>query len=208
MDIERRVKTAAWSLSLVVALIAVFAWGNFVHWRFNSNYRWFPMFGLLAYSIMWSHYMAVAMRLHFRLEKSVMKKYFALTSGAVLMFILLHPGLLVWQLWRDGYGLPPESYLENYIAPGLKVVGLFGSISLVIFLIFELHRVFGERKWWRFVQYGSDAAMVLIFIHALRLGSLMNTWFRYVWYFYGASYVFGLLYIYIQNSKVNKEVSL
>ncbi len=202
---QQRVRLLAWSLSLVVSAIALLAWGNFIRWQLDSSYRLFPLFGLMAYSLMWSHYMAAAVKLHLNLDKEVLRKYFSYTSGAVLGFILLHPGLLAWQLWRDGLGLPPKSYLDNYVAPSLKWAAILGMIGLIIFLSFELHRWWGERKWWRFIQYASDAGMVLIFIHVLKLGSLMTGWFKYVWYFYGTTYAVALLYMYVFNAKASKE---
>lgn len=201
---ERHVKTIAWSLSVIVTAIATYAWGDFINWRFNSSYRLFPLFGLLAFSIMWSHYIAVALRIRYKPEKGNLKKYFSYTSKAVLVFILLHPGLLIWQLWRDGLGLPPKSFLENYVNPSMKGAVILGTISFFVFLSFELHRVYGRRSWWKYVQYGSDVAMVMVFIHGLRLGSLMNGWFRYVWYFYGITYLTALLYTYIQKAKLKE----
>jgi hypothetical protein len=74
-------------------------------------------------------------------------------------------------------------------------VVLLGMASLLVFLAYELRRWFGKRPWWRFVGYASDAAMLTVFYHGLRLGStLQSGWFNYVWLLYGATLVGSLMY--------------
>lgn len=199
MDSAKRLNWAAWGISLAAAGLAVVVWGQALDWRVIgiSSYKLFPLLGLLAFSLMWSHYIASALRRHFGLDKSVLAKYFEVTSLVVLLAIVLHPGLLIWQLWRDGLGLPPGSYLQNYVAPALRWAAALGSVSWLAFIAYEFRRKFGTRKWWRFVQYASDAAMLGIFFHALNLGShLQSGWYQYVWYFYGITLVATLLYSY------------
>src|SRR5437588_344845 len=73
------------------------------------------------------------------LDFTVLKRYFALTSYAVLVLICLHPGLLVYQRFRDGFGLPPGS-VGSYVGPRLGWLTLLGLVSLLVFLAYELHR--------------------------------------------------------------------
>lgn len=176
----------AWSLSLSTCLVALLAWGHDYAWHiFPVNiYVLFPLLGLLAYGLMWAHYIAGTIRELLGLDKQVLARYFKLTSFAVLVLICAHPSLLIYQRFRDGYHLPPGSY-ESYVAPGLGWVTLLGTASLCVFLAFEFYRVFGKRSWWHFVQDASDVAMVAILYHALRLGGqLKHGWFRYVWLLY------------------------
>lgn len=190
---------AAWGTSAVAVGLAVLAWGQGYGWKANSTYQLFPLFGLLAFSLMWSHYFASALRLYLKQEKTVLNSYFEATSLLVLIALLLHPGLLAWQLWRDGQGMPPASEL-NYVQPALKGAVIIGMISWLVFLAYELRRKFKALRWWRYVQYASDVAMLLIFTHALRLGGqLQEGWFRGVWFFYGASLLIVLLYIYAKR---------
>ena len=195
-------RITAWSISFVVILLAFVAWGEHLQWQFThlTTYDVFPLFGLLAFSIMWSHYMAVELSWQFKItDKAVLYQYFRVTSFVVLAAICLHPGLLIWQLWRDGQGLPPSSYL-HYVKPGLRFAVLLSTASLFIFLAYELKRWYGTRKWWRFVGYASDLAMLAIFIHSLTLGTqIVGGWFRGVWFFYGASLVVVLLHKYIRK---------
>src|SRR2546430_72150 len=112
-------QSIAWALSLGVAALAFIVWGRSYAWQFGhlSVYQIFPLLGLTAWSLMWSHYMAAIIRQLFGLDFAVLKRYFKLTSFAVLVLICLHPGLLIYQRFRDGFGLPPGSY-ESYVGPG------------------------------------------------------------------------------------------
>jgi len=180
----------------------MYVWGSSNAWHLAhlSIYQIFPVLGLLAFSIMWSHYMTGFFRKN--LLKTVnLESYFRYTGYVVLLAILLHPGLLIYQRFRDGFGLPPHSY-ESYVAPGMAWITLLGSVSLLTFLAFELHRWFKDRSWWKYVIYAGDAAMLAIFYHGLRLGTQLHVaWFRYVWYFYGSSLMAYLIYSYYLRIK-------
>lgn len=192
----------AWSLSLITVFMAIMVWGSDLRWQFNklSSYRLFPLFGLIAFSLMWCHYIIAALRLYLKVPKGITKSYFEVTSLAVLAAILAHPGLLWWQLWQDGFGLPPFSYLEHYVAKKLAWVAILGTISLVIFLAYEFRRFYGDRTWWRYVQYASDVAMLLIVYHGLRLGkNIQDGWFVAIWYLYAVTLIISLGYIYWQK---------
>lgn len=172
-------------------------------------YQIFPVFGLLAFSLMWAHYIMAALRQYLGLPKETLKSYFEITSFFVLLCLIMHPGLLIFQLWRDGLGLPPFSYLNNYVAKKNAGAVWLGTIGLVIFLAFELHRWFGDRKWWRYIQYASDVGMGLIFIHALKLGrQLQPGWFRMLWWTYGISLLGALAYIYVVKHNVIEGVDV
>lgn len=190
---------ACWAIGLGVAGLAIVAWGQSLRWRFDGPlaYLLFPLCGLLAFSLMWSHYVAGVLRRVGKAEKAAIQTYLSLTGYAVLLLICLHPGLLIWQLWRDGFGLPPDSYLQNYVAPSLRWVAMLGTVSLIIFLAYELKRWFKDKLWWKYIVYAGDLAMVAIFYHALRLGTQTQAgWYKWVWLFYGITLVGSLGFIY------------
>lgn len=191
-------QVVAWSLVTIVSLIAIISWGSFYQWHLLplSVYQLFPLLGLVAFSIMWSHYMVTLMRSSWSIKKVVLANYYSWTGYTVLILICLHPGLLVYQRFKDGYGLPPGSY-EHYVAPGLGWVTLLGTASLFVFFAFELHRFFSKSNWWHYVADASDLAMLFIVYHGLRLGTqLQHGWFRIVWLFYFATLIVALIYKY------------
>lgn len=183
-------------LSAFVSVLAVVAWGESMRWRFGhlSTYQLFPLFGLLAFSLLWAQYAVLALLRVWAQPIAPLQRYFTVSGYFVLGALLLHPSLLVWQLWRDGFGLPPESYLKHFVAPGLEWVALLGTFSLFLFLAYELHRVFGDRSWWRFVFYASDVAMAAVLYHGLRLGSTLQAgWYRGVWFVYAVTFAAALI---------------
>ncbi len=199
----------AWSISLAVCAVAIVVWGMNYEWQLLpiNNYVLFPLLGLLAFSVMWSHYIAGAIRELAGLDKTTLRRYFETTSMAVLVLICLHPGLLIYQRFRDGYGLPPQSY-ESYVRPGLGWITLLGTASLLVFLAFEFRRIYGERSWWHFVTEAGDFAMLAILYHGFRLGGQLQTgWFRYVWLFYTVSLMAVLIRNYYNKYFRGKPLS-
>lgn len=181
------IRAKAWTVSGLVGLLAIVAWQDNLKWQFSNltTYDWFPLFGLLAFSLMWAHYVAAYFRDSAGLAPEALAQYFRITSYVVLICLLLHPGLLIFQLFQDGAGLPPGSY-QNYVAPGLAWVVTLGFISLGVFLAFELHRVFKDRSWWHWVADASDVAMLAILYHGWQLGSSFQVeWFKKMWLLYG-----------------------
>lgn len=202
----RDLQIFAWGSAGFAFLAGLFAWGQTFKWQFfMSNYTLFSLFGLVAFGLMWSHYVTAAVRQYFKLGKEITQNYFEITSLIVLTAILLHPGLLAYQLWRDGAGLPPASEL-HYLGPKKEVYILMAMISLCLFLAYELRRWFKDRSWWKYIQYLTDIAIVMIYIHALNVGGqLQQGWYRTVWYFYGITLAGSLGYIYYKKLAPTKE---
>lgn len=193
------VQLTSWAISMVAAVAVFISWGHSYYWQIYNSYQLFPIFGMLAFTLMWGHYIASVIRQLFGLEKEVLKSYFEITSGMVLVFILMHPGLLAWQLWRDEGLLPPGSEL-NYAGPALKGYILLAMVSLVVFLAYEFYRKFGDRPWWKYIAFMTDLAMVAVLIHALKVGShLQQGNLRNLWVFYGVTLVVSLGYIYYKK---------
>lgn len=199
-----QLQAVAWSLSAVVVILAVVAWGQSYKWPFGnlSTYIVFPVLGLTAFSLMWTHYIMALLRMLHGYDRDVLHTYAEVTSFVVLICILLHPGLLSWQLWRDGLGLPPGSEWK-FVGHSLQVAVTLGMISWFAFLAYELRHWFVKKNWWKYVQYASDIAILLIFYHALMLGSqIRHGWYRGVWWFYGITLVASLIYIYYSKLHV------
>ncbi len=206
--LELYCQIVAWTLSLVASVLAIVFWGHDYHWQILpiNNYVLFPLLGLLAFSLMWSHYMAGALRLLLGLKPAVLSLYFKITSSIVLVLLFLHPGLLIFQRFRDGNGLPPGSY-ESYVRPGLGWVTLLGTVSWLVFMAFEFRRIFGKRSWWHFVTEAGDVAMLAIVYHGLRLGQQLHGWFLGVWWFYAVALVAVLVNkYYVRYFQVRRQV--
>lgn len=210
MNDKKLVQIFAWTSSSVVALMSVIIWGQNINGDLGSlsTLTIFPVLGLIAFSVMWSHYMVSVARQYLGVDKSVLKRYTQTTSYVVLLAILLHPGLLIYGLFIQGDGLPPDSYLNHYVAPGAAWAVMLGTLSLLISLAYEFHRKFGQTAWWKYVGYATDAAMIALLFHALKLGNnlQMGTTLRYVWYFYAVTLVGALAYIYAKKYRATQKI--
>lgn len=186
-------RVAVWALTFLSVLAAVVVW-----WPATGNlttYALFPLFGLLAFSLMWTHYISGALRRYVKLPDGILKTHFQITSYIVLFCILVHPFLLEFQLYLDGFGLPPQSLLDVY--PGIieRLAILAGVVALVFFLAFELHRLYKERSWWKYIEWANIGAMLLILWHGFTLGGeLRSPWFQVVWLTYAVTFVAAVTY--------------
>lgn len=193
----RLANIAATFLTLISAGLAVYAWrsdhsGPLDH---MSPYSFFPLFGLLAFSLLWCLYTVSAASKYLEAPEGTFNRYYQIVGYAVLAAIVTHPTILVVQLYRDGFGLPPGSY-SAYVAQGMEWVALLGTASWFVFLLYELHRWFDKRGWWKWIVYLNDLAMLAILYHSLTLGAdLQTTWLRYLWFFYGVMLVIYLIYL-------------
>lgn len=201
--IRKQFDVIAWVIALGALFTVFAAWAQHHSWHFVGlgSYDIFPLFGLVAFSLMWGHYMVGGLRAAFDLEDRKLNKwYFKLTAAVVFGALLLHPSLLIWQLWRDGLGLPPESYIKNYVAPGLAWAAYLGTVSWLAFMAFELRRWYGKKKWWKYVLYANDLAIWGIFVHALKLGrDVAAPWLLYVWWVFGVSLALSFIAIYYKK---------
>lgn len=195
---EKQLQVFAWTLTATVNLLAIVIWGSTLSWDPDnlSFYSAFPLFGLLAFSTMWVQYAIATLKKLADLVAPSLDAYFNYTGLTVTSLIVLHPTLLIWQLWRDGLGLPPTSYLQ-YVAPGLKWALLLGVFSFFIFMSFELRHRYRNRSWWKYIDHANDVAIIAIYFHAFKLGShVQSTWFYPLWLFYGVTLAGILLYKY------------
>jgi hypothetical protein len=200
---KQHVVRFAWVLSIVATGLAVLTWAQHVGGSIShlSVYQIFPVFGLIAFGLMWTHYIVGALRTYYGIDKEKLSLYMRTTFVVVLVALLMHPGLLTWQLWRDHFGLPID-----YVAPDMRLYVILGEVAWITFLLFELHRFYKERTWWHWIERASDVAMILILIHAYKLGpSLLPGWFRLVWIFYGLTLIAAISYLTYTRHKTTQK---
>lgn len=187
----------AWLLSIGVTFLSVFVWLERLNFNVSglTTYQYFPVLGLIAFSIMWSHYIVGALRVYTNSEKQDFTRYTKITGYIVLFAIILHPGLIILQLYLDNYGLPPGSYVQYAGETGSKFI-LIGTTSWLAFLAYEFKEKIHSKPWWKYVLIANALAMIGILIHSLKLGShLQSGYYRYIWIFYGITLISSLAYL-------------
>lgn len=199
----KQIKAVAWGSATAGTLLSLYVWGASLSWDISNitAYSLFPVLGLVAYSLMISHYLTSTVRVISNQPRDVVKRYLNITSTVVLICILLHPTILIYKLWATGNGLPPASY-TSYVAASMIIWVYVGTLSLLAFLAYELRRKYVTKTWWKYIQYASDIAMIGIFFHGLKLGQhLQAGWFQVVWYVYGIILLGSLAYTYLIKTK-------
>lgn len=188
-----------WGLSIATVVLAITAWGQGFMWNWSAldiNLL-FPVFGLIAFSLMWVHYTVDFLERIYTFKPR--GNYLPITRILVFFSIMLHPGLLALEQWQKGFGLPPLSLL-NYAGPDLQIWIVVGMVAWLTFMIYELHRWYRNRPWFKYIEYATDASMLVIFFHALNLGSnLQMGWLKILWYFYGITLACFIFNTYIGN---------
>jgi len=189
----------SWFLFVVVVTISLVVFGRGLNWNLDTLtiYSIFPIFGILAWSIMWTHYVDGAIRIIYNKPKNEIYSRF---SGALVLFlILMHPGLLGLSQFQNTGLLPPGSYF-SYVGNSLVWAILIAEIALIAFLAYEvLNRIKSKNivaKNWFWVSLSQAGAMTLIFFHGLALGShLSGGWFQFYWVVLGALLIpcFGII---------------
>ena len=199
--IRRNHTTIEWSLAALVLVAAAMVWlENRQPAEGLTIYDVFPPLGLVAFGLMWTHFVMGALRRYSGAGKRAHDVYMTVSMGMVLTLIILHPGLLWLGLYLDGLGLPPASYLTAYQTQLFAV--LLGSLGLAIFLAFELKRWFGRKSWWRFVEWAQIVGMTAIFFHAIELGGeLREDWYAALWWLYGITLLVAIIYTATYNRR-------
>ncbi len=190
-------------LTTLILGLSILAWAQGLRGDLGK-YDLFPLLGLLAFGLMWMHYVSGSLKRYLGLQgdEVLLKRYFHITSICVLALILLHPAILYIGLFQDGFGLPPGSSWQAYGTAAARTGLILGSVSLIAFLLFELGRWFRDRAWWKYIEYASIGAMLMIFVHAMLLGGeLLPGWFRFFWIFIGWVLVMSIIYNYWYDHK-------
>ena len=197
-----KVNLLEWLTGILVVCLSFIVWVT--HTSDFTIYTIFPVLGLIAFGLIWTHFVYGAVRKYLGLKANPGSSYMTISMGIVLALIILHPGLLWYALYQDGLGLPPLSVYKVYDTQVLAV--LLGTLGLIIFLSYELKRLFSAKSWWRYVEALQTLGMIVIFIHGILLGSeTTSSWFAFVWWFYGVSLLISVGYS-VWKDKQLKEV--
>jgi hypothetical protein len=203
MTSAKKLRLVVWILGVSVIVLAITAWAQVrLTGKHLTSYDVFPVLGLSAFGLMWTHYVAGALKKLLRAPDGTLSLYFKATQWIVLALIVLHPGIFVTSLYVDDFGLPPFSYLSLYTDTFARIALLAGSTSLFIFLAFELHRWFRKAVWWKYVEYFNIAAMFAILYHGLTLGGELGLgWFKIVWLIYALTLAAAIVYNKVQHKR-------
>lgn len=179
------IRHLSWTVSAVILtpFIVTYFWTGLFSASFF--YAIFPLFGLMAWSLLGAQYFVGTIR-HFA-PSSVSNDtlFMRMSSIVILVALLLHPLILIAQRYTDTATLPPAS-IVSYVGDARMYLIWIALTALIFFLLFDVLKPYRQRLRklgiWRYVSLVQVIAMLLIFIHGLLLGSLFaDGWMRLWW---------------------------
>ena len=191
-----------WLLLISVVLaIPVVLWGNGLHWELGrvTLYAFFPLLGLLAFSLMWLQISALTLK-SFVTQEDLATDTFLKKSGIfVLLLIIFHPVLLGVAMAQVGAGLPLQS-LYQYVPPKQTIFITYALIAWSIFIMSEitsrLQKVSWIKRGGKVIEYLNYAGFFLIFWHSIHIGSNLQSGFaRGLWWVYAVTALVGLVLV-------------
>lgn len=152
----------------------------------------FPVFGLLAFTLLWLHAMSGVFEewLRARFDFDAFVHY---TSLIILASIILHPLLLL---------IIAQFNVLAIFAPGEHQLALFlGLFGLLLLLTYDIGKALKKHEFfsknWNAILIISNIGFILTFFHSLMLGSdLQSGPLRVLWIFYGTTAILGIIYTY------------
>lgn len=185
-----------WASFAGAVLLPLIAWGQLYNWQISSltAFQFFPLFGMWALMVMATHFILAGLRTRYKKIESN-ELYSDITGTFVLFCLLVHPSLLAWELWRNGFGIPPKSFYE-LVGSGAALFIALGSSALFAFLAYELLQNMRDKpkvkKVWFYILASQIVAVLAVYIHAYGVGTITQTsWFELVWIAVGLGALVG-----------------
>jgi hypothetical protein len=149
----------------------------------------FPIFGLLAFTLLWLHAISGAFEGWLR-ERFNFDTFVHWTATIILVSILLHPILLLILL---------KGNIAMILSGGLPI--WLGLIGLVLLLTYDIGKALKKYEFftknWNWILIISNIGFVLTLFHSLKIGSdLQSGFMRSLWIFYGVTAIAALVYTY------------
>ena len=159
----------------------------------------FPVFGLIAFMIMWLHIIGGAFETW--LNKYIDFGYFInWSSSVVLLLIILHPLIFILN-----FGFPKIAGIFSF-GPGSFIwLGVLGWLMLITY---DIRKAFKNRQFfirhWGVIQFLSTLGFYVIFFHSLFLGHNIQAGpLRVAWIFFGITAAIATIYDYFLRPKLN-----
>lgn len=175
----------------LAVLIPILAHIRNVSWGETSLIQaLFPVFGLLAFTLLWLHSISGVFEEWLR-ERFDFDAFIHWTALAIFASIILHPLLLLI--------LIKFQVMLLFQGPSLAI--WLGIIGLVLLLTYDIGKALKKREFfsrhWTAILIISNIGFILTFFHSLMIGSdLQSGFMRYLWFFYGVSAILAIIYTY------------
>lgn len=176
----------------LAVIVPIFAHIRNVSWGNSSLLvNIFPTFGLLAFTLLWLHAMSGVFEEWLR-ERFEFDKFVHWTAIIILLSMILHVLMLLIIIRFNILSL----FEHNPTAI------LLGIVGFVLLLTYDIGKILKSREFfvrhWNKILVVSTTGFILIFFHALMIGSdLQNGFMRILWIFYGVTAILATIYTYL-----------
>lgn len=176
----------------LAVIVPIFAHIRNVSWGDSSLLIGiFPIFGLLAFALLWLHVISGVFEEWLR-KKFEFDSFVHWTALVILASIILHPLLLLIFVRFDVVSL----FSHSPFAVSLGFSGLILLLTYDIGKILKRYEFF--TKNWSAILIISTIGFILTFFHSLMLGSdLQSGFMRMLWIFYGVTAIIATIYTYV-----------
>jgi hypothetical protein len=186
---KQNISKVIWGSTFLVYFLPMISWGSELGWKVDevNLLAIFPLLGLWAFAQMWLHYGIGSIKRR-NPDAFDYKGWYKATGNVVLVLILLHPALLVFETAKEG--LKPT----DYVGSGDLQLLLLAYFALACFLLYEAADRLQSSKFWKkhfgIVKILSILAMLAIFAHSFGLGqNLQGGWLQTIWLIMLAGFV-------------------
>lgn len=171
--------------------IPVFYYINNVSWANSSLASHFPLFGLIAFTLLWLHAISGVFEEWLRAQFDF-DSFVHWTSWVIFISIILHPLLLLILV-----GFDIKAILVATSNPWI----LAGISGLLLLLTYDIGRALMKynffEKHWNKILIISNIGFIFIFFHSLNIGqTLQGGFMRGLWIFYGVTAIAAITYTY------------
>lgn len=178
-------------VATVAVVLPIWAHIRNVSWSDSSLLlNLFPIFGLLAFTLLWLHSMSGVFEEYLRRLYNF-DFFVHWSSLVILVSFVLHPLLLLILIDFDIFGLFEGHSLPLWL----------GVIGFVLLLTYDIGKALKKRelfsRHWNKILVISTAGFLLTFFHSIMLGSdLQSGFLRSLWIFYGVTAILATIYTY------------
>ena len=119
----------------LIIFLPIYFWADSFSWDFSrlNLYLLFPLFGMLAFSIMWTQVVVGT----FKEKFSNVDQFFSRTGVAVFLLFFFHPVLAAVAQFKSD-GLLPLQSLFDLVGPAQKKFLIIGMVAFTIFVLYEV----------------------------------------------------------------------
>lgn len=151
----------------------------------------FPVFGLVAFSLLWLHSISGAFEPWLR-SRFDFDRFVRITSILIFICIILHPLLLLISL---------EFNFNNVFLYSEAAYIRLGFIGWLLLITYDIGKAMKKYDFfvrnWNKILLISTIGFLLTFFHSLGLGSdLQSGPLRIIWFFYGITAIIATIYTY------------